>query len=296
MSKFLDELNPSQREAVTHESKSGPLLIIAGPGSGKTRTVVHSIAYAIENGVQPDRILAFSFTGKACADLERQVKKNIVDEEIANLVQVSTFHSFCRKVLKEDLGQLYKTEVPNFQDLDEDQQEKGDRRRVAQAINDLQYESVKLEDVHDFIIKCKLGVLPSKAGNSKYAKIYDRYEQRLKEDGWIDYSNQLIFTDELFKNVPKVKTKWQDRFELIFVDEYQDTDSVQDSIIKALAEEHQNLRVVGDDDQGIYGWRGADIQNILKFEEKFEEGHPAKVILLGQNYRSTKNIVAASSA
>ncbi|MDE0555614.1 MAG: crossover junction endodeoxyribonuclease RuvC, partial [Candidatus Poribacteria bacterium] len=209
-------------------------------------------------------------------------------------------------VLREDLGQLYKTEVTNFQDLDEEQQEKEDRRRVARAINDLQYnESVRSENVLNFIVKCKAwGIRPSEVGNDtpnpEYARIYGKYEQRLKEDRWIDYSNQLIFTDELFKNVPKVKTKWQDRFELIFVDEYQDTDPIQDSIIKALAEEHQNLRVVGDDDQGIYGWRGADIQNILKFEEKFkekfEEESRAKVIPLGQNYRSTKNIVAASSA
>ena len=299
MSKLLDGLNPAQREAVTH--KEGPLLIIAGPGSGKTRTVVHSIAYAIENDVQPDRILAFSFTGKACADLKRQVKKIIVDEEIANVVEISTFHSFCRKVLKEDIGRLHEGDALNSQDLDEDEQEKEDRRRVAQAINDLQYESVSLDDVHNFIIKCKLGVLPSKAGNSKYAKIYDRYEQRLKEDGWIDYPNQLLFTDELFRDVPTVKEKWKGKFDLIFVDEYQDTDPVQYRIIKALAERHQDLRVVGDDDQGIYGWRGADIQNILNFEKDylkpFEKDYlKPKVILLGQNYRSTQRIVEISRA
>ena len=294
MSKLLEDLNSSQQEAVTHEK--GPLLIIAGPGSGKTRTVVHSIAYAIENGVQPDRILAFSFTVKASEELRDRVKE-IVGEKKGGLVNISTFHSFCRKVLKEDLGQLYKTEVPNFQDLDEDQQEKEDRRRVSRAINDLQYnESVKSEDVLNFIVKCKaLGIRPSEVGNDtsnpEYARIYEKYEQRLKEDGWIDYSNQQLFTDELFK-IPEVKTKWQEKYELIFVDEYQDTDPVQDRIIKALADKHRNLRVVGDDDQGIYGWRGADIQNILKFEEEY----PDKVILLGQNYRSTKNIVAASSA
>ena len=138
MSKFLEGLNPLQQEAVTHET--GPLLIIAGPGSGKTRTVVHSIAYAIKNGVQPDRILAFSFTGKACSELRKEVKK-LIDEEERDLVQIFTFHGFCRKVLKEDLGRLHRGDALNFQDLDEDEQEKefnvhSEKSGCAQAIND----------------------------------------------------------------------------------------------------------------------------------------------------------------
>lgn len=295
MSKLLEGLNPSQREAVTHTR--GPLLIIAGPGSGKTRTVVHSIAYAIENGVQPDRILAFSFTVKASQELKERVT-TFVGKEGGQLVNVSTFHSFCRRVLKEDIGRLHRTDALNFQDLDEDEEEKADQRRVAQAINYLQYQSLKSGDVLNFIIKCKTsGVLPSEAENHtqnpKYAEIYERYEQRLKEDGWIDYPNQLLFTDELFRDVPTVKKTWQEKFELIFVDEYQDTDPVQYRIIKALAEKHRNLRVVGDDDQGIYGWRGADIQNILNFKKNYPK---AEIIPLGQNYRSTKLIVAAARA
>ena len=295
MSKLLDGLNPSQREAVTHTI--GPLLIIAGPGSGKTRTVVHSIAYAIENGVQPDRILAFSFTVKASQELRERVTRFVGEE--AQLVNISTFHSFCRKVLKEDIGRLRRTDALNFQGLDEDEQEKADQRRVAQAINHLQYKSVKSGEVHNFIIKCKtLGIRPSEAKNHtsdpKYAEIYEKYEQRLKEDGWIDYPNQLLFTDELLTDVPEVKKKWQEEFDLIFVDEYQDTDPVQYRIIKTLAEKHQNLRVVGDDDQGIYGWRGADIQNILNFENDYPTDK--KLITLGQNYRSTQRIVEASRA
>ena len=291
MSNLLKELNPSQQEAVTHES--GPLLIIAGPGSGKTRTVVHSIAYAIEeNWVMPEQILAFSFTVKASQELKERVTRFVGEE--GQLVNISTFHSFCRKVLKEDIGRLRRTDALNFQDLDEDEQEKVDQRRVAQAINRLQYKSVKPADVHNFIIKCKtLGVGPSEAKNHnpKYAEIYEKYEQRLKNDGWIDYPNQLLFTDELLADVPEVKKKWQEKFDLIFVDEYQDTDPIQYRIVKALAESHQNLRVVGDDDQGIYGWRGADIQNILNFEKDYSN---AKVISLGQNYRSTQKIVETS--
>lgn len=206
MSKLLDGLNLSQQEAVTHET--GPLLIIAGPGSGKTRTVIHSIAYAIENGVMPEQILAFSFTVKASQELKERVTRFVGEE--GQLVNISTFHSFCRKVLKEDIGRLHRTYALNFQDLDEDELEKADQRRVAQAINHLQYKSVKSGDVHNFIIKCKTrGVRPSEAKNHtsdpKYAEIYEKYEQRLKEDGWIDYPNQLLFTDELLTNVPEVK-------------------------------------------------------------------------------------------
>lgn len=298
MSKLLEKLNPAQREAVTHES--GPLLIIAGPGSGKTETVVRSIAYAIENGEQPDKILAFSFTGKACAELRERVTEQLADEERGSRVQIFTFHSFCRKVLKEDLGQLYKTEVPNFQDLDEDQQEKADQNIVAEAINYLQYQSIKPETVYNFIVKWKVrGIRPSEIKNytvdPKYADIYGKYEQRLKEDGWIDYPNQLLFTDELLTKVPEVKKKWQGKFDLIFVDEYQDTEPVQYRIIKSLVDKRQNLRVVGDDDQGIYGFRGADIQNILKFEQDYPKAKD-NVILLGQNYRSTQRIVETSRA
>ena len=245
----------------------------------------------------PEQILAFSFTVKASEELRDRVKE-IVGEEKGDLVNISTFHSFCRQVLKEDIGQLYRANPLNFQDLDEDEQEKADQRRVAQAINHLQYKSVNSGDVLNFIIKCKaLDVAPSEAGdyasNPKYTEIYGKYEQRLKEDGWIDYSNQLLFTDKLFTDVPEVKKKWQEKFELIFVDEYQDTNRVQYRIIKALAERKQNLRVVGDDDQGIYGWRGADIQNVLNFEKDYPN---AKVISLGQNYRSTQRIVGTSRA
>lgn len=303
MSKFLEGLNPSQLKAVTH--RTGPLLIIAGPGSGKTETVVRSIAYAIENGEQPDRILAFSFTGKARAELRERVVEQLADEERGFRVQIFTFHSFCRWVLREDIGKLRRDYTLDFRDLEEDDQKTEDQKRVAQAIDYLQYHRFdKPKEVLDFIIKCKArGIHPSNARNyipnpdkpEAYVKIYEQYEQRLKEDGWIDYPNQLLFTDELLTKVPEVKKKWQGKFDLIFVDEYQDTDPVQYRIIKSLVDKRQNLRVVGDDDQGIYGFRGADIQNILKFEQDYPKTKD-NVILLGQNYRSTQRIVEASRA
>ncbi len=306
MSKLLNGLNPAQREAVTH--KLGPLLIIAGPGSGKTRTVVHSIAYAIENGVPPDRILAFSFTVKASKELKNKVKD--IGGENGNLVNISTFHKFCRKVLREDIEKLGKGHSRNFKALEEN-----DQRRIIMNLTRAEEQQVRVEIEHmqshqfpnsdeilNFIKKCKAREIsplnsftyaPDVDNSEDYVKIYEGYEDYLKTKGWIDYESQQLFTDELFSNVPEVKTKWQDRFELVFVDEYQDTDQVQYQIINALVEKHENLRVVGDDDQGIYGWRGADIQNILDFEKDYPN---AKVISLGQNYRSTQSIVETSRA
>ncbi|MYB96589.1 AAA family ATPase, partial [Candidatus Poribacteria bacterium] len=304
MSKLLDRLNPSQREAVTHTI--GPLLIIAGPGSGKTRTIVHSIAYAIENGVQPDRILAFSFTGKACEELRERVTRFVGQEE-GQLVNISTFHSFCRGVLREDIQKLHKGYTRNFKELKAEDQKKEIRKQIGKVlaqINHLQHHKFfNTKDILDFITRCKLHfILPPEAGeralnpemppeiSRAYIEIYERYESVLETNKWIDYANQLLLANELLRDVDDVKTKWQEKFELIFVDEYQDTNRVQYSIIKTLAEKHQNLRVVGDDDQGIYSFQGADIQNILNFEKT------AKIISLGQNYRSTQKIVDASRA
>ena len=307
MSKLLEGLNSSQQKAVTHET--GPLLIIAGPGSGKTRTVVHSIAYAIENGVMPDQILAFSFTVKASEELQDQVKE-IVGDEKGHFVNISTFHSFCRQVLRKDIDKLSKGYARDFRALEEN-----DQKRIVTNLTRINEQRVRTEidyiqnnrfpgpdEVLNFIKKCKATeIYPSDAGSyapdpymsEAFVEIYESYEQRLKVEGWIDYESQQLFTDELFRKVYEVKAKWQDKFEIVFVDEYQDTDPVQYRIIKALAERHQNLRVVGDDDQGIYEWRGADIQNILNFEKDYPN---AKMISLGQNYRSTQQIVEASRA
>lgn len=309
MSELLKDLNPAQREAVKHTT--GPLLIIAGPGSGKTRTVARSIAYAIENRVQPDRILAFSFTGKACSELRKQVKKRINKQE-GDLVQISTFHNFCRRVLREDIEKLRKGYTRKFKELKREEQKQVVSKEIKKVrvqinINLFQYgKFLNTEDILNFINRCKLHFITPSVANEHvphsemppeisraYVEIYEKYEWVLETNKWIDYENQLLLANELLRDVPEVKKKWQEKFELIFVDEYQDTDPVQYQIIKVLAEKHQNLRVVGDDDQGIYGFRGADIQNILKFEQDYST---AKVIPLEQNYRSTQRIVEASRA
>ena len=293
----LEKLNRSQREAVTHET--GPLLIIAGPGSGKTRTVVHSIAYAIENGVDPGQIVAFTFTRKAIGELKDRVKET-VGQKRANDVWISTFHSFCGSVLSQDVEALGIGETRDFT-VKELTHNYNERRTRAQIDYIQHHRFAEPDEVLNFINRCEeRDIRPLEAENyardlhlpPDYVEIYQRYEQCLEDDG-ANYTRSQLFTNALFREVPEVKAKWQEKFELIFVDEYQDTDPVQYQIIKSLAEKHLNLRVVGDDDQGIYGFRGADIHNILNFEKDYRN---PKVIRLEQNYRSTRRIVDASRA
>lgn len=298
MSKLLDGLNPAQRVAVTH--KLGPLLIIAGPGSGKTRTVACSIAYAIEEkGVIPDRILAFSFTRKASEELRHRVQEVMERDENATDVWISTFHSFCGKVLHQDAQQL---DISNRQEFTVNElthlYNEGARARIEYLQH---HQFAEPEDALRFINECRAAnVSPTEAGSyaqhrdmsPAYVEIYQRYGQ-LVENHETNYTEIQLLTNALLRDVPEVRERWQEKFDLIFVDEYQDTDPIQYQIIKTLAGRHQNLRVVGDDDQGIYGFRGADIQNILNFEEDYCN---ADVISLGQNYRSTQRIVEASRA
>ena len=298
MSRLLDGLNPSQREAVTHTI--GPLLIIAGPGSGKTRTVVHSIAYAIENKERlPSRIVAFTFTRKAREELRYRVQEVMERDENATDVWISTFHSFCGKVLHQDVQQL---DISNRQEFTINELTRLYNEGTRAQIEYLQHHRfAEPEEVLRFINECTAeDVSPAEVRSyaqhrhisQTYVEIYQRYRQ-LVENGEANYTECQLLTNALLRDVPEVRERWQEKFDLIFVDEYQDTDLIQYQIIKTLAERHQNLRVVGDDDQSIYGWRGADIQNILNFEKDYQH---AKVISLGQNYRSTKKVVAVSRA
>ena len=295
MSKLLEGLNSSQREAVTH--KEGPLLIIAGPGSGKTRTIVRSIAYAIENlGVDPSKIAAFTFTNKAKDELKNRVS-DFVEQNLVNDVWIRTFHSFCGYVWK---NHPERPNIENERDFAAEELTRiyKERERTRYQIDDLQYR--KFVDGEEILNTIKQweerGISPAKISNQQCPQIcvdvYKKYKQILENSSDI-YTKIQLFTNALLRDVPEVRTKWQERFELIFVDEFQDTDHIQYEIIKALAGQHPNLRVVGDDDQGIYGWRGADIQNILNFENDYSTHNP---IRLGQNYRSTQRIVEASRA
>ncbi len=296
MSKLLKRLNPSQREAATHET--GPLLIIAGPGSGKTRTVAHSIAYAIEVlKVVPNRIAAFTFTRKAKDELKNRVS-DIIENELSNNIWISTFHSFCGSVVNADLEPLrieYDQE-PTVKELLRLKSE-----RIRAEIDYIQHHHFpEPDDVLPFITPYEESNINSSDAREYmldpqmegiYVDTLKKYEHLADDDS--PYTRVQLLTYLLFRDVPEVKKKWQEKFDLIFVDEYQDTDQVQYKIIKALSERHQNLRVVGDDDQGIYGWRGANIQNILNFEKNHLN---PKVISLGHNYRSTRQIVNTSRA
>lgn len=289
MSKLLDGLNPSQREVVTHTD--GPLLIIAGPGSGKTETVARSIVYAIEQlEVGPSQIAAFTFTNKAKDDLKKRISDNIVRQDLVNDIWIRTFHSFCGHVWHKHPRKLV---IENERDFTA-----GELTRVYRAqITHLQYHQFDDKEIFDFIREYeKQDISLPKVGNLQvpqiYIDIYKKYTQILEDNNDI-YTKIQLFANALLRDVHEVKTEWQDKFELIFVDEFQDTDPIQYQIIKTLAGTRQNLRVVGDDDQGIYGWRGADIQNILNFENDYRTDKP---ITLGQNYRSTQKIVEASRA
>lgn len=299
MSKLLDGLNPAQREAVTH--KDGPLLIIAGPGSGKTRTIACSIAYAIEDReVDPSKIAAFTFTNKAKDELKNKVSDFVVERDIVNDVWISTFHSFCGHVWN---NRPEKNIVENERDFNErdftaEELTRIYRKRMHYQIKFLQHH----EFVDDMEILStikqweKQRISRTRISGQQVPQIcvdvYDKYKQILEGSSDI-FTKVQLFTNALLRDVPEVKTEWQEKFELIFVDEFQDTDPIQYEIIRALAGEHPNLRVVGDDDQSIYGWRGADIQNILNFENDYSINDP---ITLGQNYRSTQKIVEASRA
>ena len=296
MSTHLEELNPSQLEAATHET--GPLLIIAGPGSGKTQTVAHSIAYAIEVLKEvPNRIAAFTFTRKAKDELKNRVSE-IIGNDLANDIRISTFHSFCGSVVKEDFDP-FRIEVNREFTVKELM--RLNEERIRAEIDRIQHHIFpESDDVLRFITRCQerninssdaREYVPDPQIADMYVDTLKKYEQLADDDS--PYTRVQLLTYVLFRDVSEVKAKWQEKFNLIFVDEYQDTDQVQYQIIQYLAERHQNLRVVGDDDQGIYGWRGANIQNILNFEKDFSN---PKVISLGQNYRSTRQIVNTSRA
>lgn len=287
MSKLLEGLNSSQREAVTH--KNGPLLIIAGPGSGKTRTIACSIAYAIENlEVDPSKIAAFTFTNKAKNELKNRVSDFVVKPDIVNDVWISTFHSFCGHVWNNHPGKLV---IKNERDSSAEE-----LKHIY--IDYLQYHKfADSKEILNSIRQWEKAVVSStEISNQQNTRIcvdvYKKQRQIRKNSDDI-YTRVQLFTNALLRDVPEVKTKWQDRFELIFVDEFQDTDHIQYEIIKALAGEHPNLRVVGDGDQSIYGRRGADSQNILNFKRDYPN---AKITPLGQNYRSTQRMVETSCA
>lgn len=292
---IYDTLNAEQREAVLHTE--GPLLILAGAGSGKTRVLTHRIAYLIEEkGINPWNILAITFTNKAAGEMRERVD-DIVGFG-SESIWVSTFHSTCVRILRRHIDRLGYDN--NFTIYDSDDQKtlmkdvckllqidtKTYRERtILSAISSAKDEMVTPEEYElnaygDFSKK-------------KIAEAYKEYERQLKANNALDFDDLLVKTVQLFQTQPEILEYYQDRFRYIMVDEYQDTNTVQFKLISLLAAKYKNLCVVGDDDQSIYKFRGANIQNILSFEKEFEH---TKVIKLEQNYRSTSTILDAANA
>ncbi len=292
---IYDSLNEQQKEAVF--CTEGPLLILAGAGSGKTRVLTHRIAYLIEEmGINPWNILAITFTNKAAGEMRERVDRLVGFG--SESIWVSTFHSCCVRILRRHINLLGYDN--NFTIYDTDDQ----KTLMKDICKSLQIDTKKYKErmLLASISKAKNDLIGPKEyqaehqgnfGNEKIAQIYIEYEKQLRANNALDFDDLLLKTVELFKSQQDVLEYYQERFKYIMVDEYQDTNAVQFEFVRLLSAKYRNLCVVGDDDQSIYKFRGADIKNILNYEDVFED---AKIIKLEQNYRSTGNILNAANA
>lgn len=291
---IYDSLNSKQKEAVFHTE--GPLLILAGAGSGKTRVLTHRIAYLIEEkNVNPWNILAITFTNKAAGEMRERVD-NLVGFG-ADSVWVSTFHSLCVRILRRYADKIGYTNSFTIYDTDD---QKTVMKDVCKKLQ-IDTKNLKEKTILGKISACKDELIGPKEfekdtqndfGMQKIAKAYTEYQNQLKKNNAMDFDDLIYKTVELFRLNPDVLESYQERFRYIMVDEYQDTNTAQFRLISLLAKKYRNLCVVGDDDQSIYGFRGANINNILNFEDIFKDAHTIK---LEQNYRSTQNILDAAN-
>jgi len=297
---LLDQLNPQQRAAV--EAVDGPVLILAGAGSGKTRVITHRIAYLIQQrGVAPDSILAVTFTNKAAAEMAERVEKLIGHTTLAKPL-VATFHSFCVRVLRRDIEALRVNNeglTRTFAIYDEADQQavvKAAMRRMGLDDKQLTPRTVlsKISWAKNHMIDPQEYYLSSSDPTSeRVAHIYEAYKKELRKANALDFDDLLLEAVRLFKSSAEVRERYNRRYRYLLIDEYQDTNRPQYELMKLLAGPGKNVCVVGDEDQSIYSWRGADIRNILEFEKDFPG---AKTIRLEQNYRSTQIILEAASA
>ncbi len=304
---FLDQLNPQQREAV--ETTEGPVLILAGAGSGKTRVITYRIAHLIENlSVMPESILAMTFTNKAAAEMVERVNKLVGGFSIAKPV-IATFHSFCVRMLRRDIEALrIPAAVPGvppightksfviYDETDQQQVVKSVMRRLG--IDDKQNTPrsvlAHISWAKNHMLDPQEVYLQSADPNTeRVAQIYAEYKKELAKANALDFDDLLLEAVRLLKAAPAVREYYNRRFQYVMIDEYQDTNRPQYELMRLLAGDRHNVCAVGDEDQSIYSWRGADIRNILEFEQDFPE---AKIIRLEQNYRSTQNILQGASA
>lgn len=295
MSRLLDQLNPQQREAVEHTE--GPVLILAGAGSGKTRAITYRIAYLIsEKGVAPESILAVTFTNKAADQMKERVAA-LLSETLETWPLISTFHSFCVRVLRRSIDKLGYTR--DFSIYDEDDQ----ARVVKTVVNELGI-SDQVTSPRSVLSRISYaknrGLTPedlyrqaADPANERLATVFERYERKLRDSNALDFDDLLLKTVELFYAARDVCEQYNQAFRYVLVDEYQDTNRIQYQLIRQLTLAQQNLCAVGDEDQSIYRWRGADIQNILSFEKDYPQ---TRIIRLEKNYRSTQVILDAATA
>ncbi len=291
---LLEGLNPNQSDAVQHVN--GPLLVVAGAGSGKTRVLTNRIAYLIAvSGVSPFEILAITFTNKAAGEMRHRVSKLV--GPVAEKMWVSTFHSACVRILRRDAHRL--GFGPSFTIYDQADAV----RLVTMVLRDLNVDPKKFPPraVHATISAAKNDLIDVATYQARASNIYERrigeiyaeYQKRLLAASAMDFDDLLLQTVELLRREPEVLQHYQRRFKHVLVDEYQDTNRAQNEIVLLLGEKHQNVTVVGDSDQSIYRFRGADIRNILEFENAFPN---TRMVVLDQNYRSTQNILDAANA
>jgi len=299
---FLEGLNPQQREAVRHTE--GPLLILAGAGSGKTRVITHRVAHIITaRHVPPPAILAVTFTNKAADEMRQRIAGLLEGHDLSSAPNISTFHSFCVRLLRRDgdpLAQVRPGFTRRFSIYDED-----DQLAIVKAT----YRALGLDEKEFMQYRAALSRI-SQAKNlkqgpedfykqatdpkaQKLAVVFEEYEKALRTSNALDFDDLLLETVRLLQHDEATRDAWNRRLSYIMIDEYQDTNRSQYELMRLLSRQHSNVCVVGDEDQSIYSWRGADIRNILDFERDFPK---AKVIRLERNYRSTKNILAAAGA
>ena len=298
---FLEGLNPQQRAAVAHVE--GPLLLLAGAGSGKTRVITHRIAHLVESHHVPGPcILAVTFTNKASGEMRERVQTLLGNPESSRSPLVSTFHSFCVRLLRRD-GDSLADIRPSFTrqfNIYDDEDQISLLKSIYRALG-LDEKFMQYRAASSWISHAKSQKeTPQDAFNaskdpkmSRLATIYEHYEARLRQANALDFDDLLLETVRLLFHDSELRARYNRRFEFLMIDEYQDTNRSQYDLMRLLSEERGNICVVGDEDQSIYGWRGADIHNILDFERDFPK---AKTIRLEQNYRSTKNILESASA
>ena len=286
----IENLNEQQKKAVLHDK--GPMLVLAGAGSGKTKVLTSRIANLIENGVSPANILAITFTNKAAREMKERVV-NLVGYD-ANYIQISTFHSLGLKILKENYEFLGYDK--NFIILDSDDTLTVVKKIMKELNMNPKYYNPR--ELRSKISSAKNELIDptgfSKVEfDSKVVTLYKKYCEKLKEGNSVDFDDLLILPIKLFKISENILTNYQERYKYILIDEYQDTNEAQYVFSKMLAAKYRNIFVVGDNDQAIYAFRGANFKNILNFEKDYQN---CKTILLEENYRSTQNILNAANS